>query len=275
MRRRTEKVKSSSSLLKNAASFVDRGGMMVRVKYKDRLAGIASITFLTLNITHTCEVQLPFVHKKQFPDSHMSHFPIQYSVTPIDIKLDFFPSLLYVHGLAADGDVCDVELAGVHRRALVCVEEQVVGTARDVGTTGRVELRVRRRSLEEPRALGVGSHDVGRGRVRDVVERARIAVAGEEEHVDALRRAHERGSLDERTVVGIAVQDLGVPRAGVEGLAVCAHALDHDGGRLDRLDSVVAVSTVTNVVAVDLPEEVQAPVDVGEDVRVDGASRAN
>ena len=79
MRRRTEKVKSSSSLLKNAASFVDRGGMMmVRVKYKPRLAGIASITFSHL-------VTRAKLNSVRLVQSH-TYFPFNhyiYAVTPI------------------------------------------------------------------------------------------------------------------------------------------------------------------------------------------------
>ena len=136
----------------------------------------------------------------------------------------------------------------------------------------RVQTIPTPRHQQRPRTLRIRAHDTRRRRVRRIVIRPVEAVRREEKHVYPLAAAHQTGRLDERAVGVRSVEDLH-GRAARSG-AVAFHGLQHDGRRHERRDPVVAVAAVADAVAVDLVDDVDGAVGVGEAGRVDGAALA-
>lgn len=93
-----------------------------------------------------------------------------------------------------------------------------------------------------------------------------IAVATEKEDVRATL-LHQAGSLDEGPIGGAAVQDL--DWGAVRGDAVGVEFLEHDGGGMGAV-CVTAGAAAAEGVAVDLVDDIEGAVGVGEACGVDG-----
>ena len=153
--------------------------------------------------------------------------------------------------------------------------EHELGPVRsDVRTTRAIEVAERATSDHEPRAFGERTRCTTACSIGDIVERATVAVGGEEEEVGAGGRANHRRGFDERAVIVVAVEELNGGGTGGECKTVCSHFAGHDGRGDERRDAVVAIAAVTDVVAVDLPDEVERAVIVDKRVGVDGATGA-
>lgn len=83
--------------------------------------------------------------------------------------------------------------------------------------------------------------------VRHVVVDRVEAVRAEEQHVPAIRQLRDAGSLNERTIVVVAVEDL----VGAADLVdtVAGDLLLHDGRRVNRGVSVATHTTIAKSVA--------------------------
>jgi hypothetical protein len=120
---------------------------------------------------------------------------------------------------------------------------------------------------EQRAVLCVGPGNSRGGRVGDVVQRGGVAIAGEEEVVDAIAGS-DGWAFDEGPVALVAVEDLD----GVSDFSLTVGRVDllqHDGGGDDGLDGVATAATVANAIAVYLVRDPAATVAVLELARVD------
>jgi hypothetical protein len=177
-------------------------------------------------------------------------------------------------GVIVEGRTSDIHRTAITNtaRVAVAVESHVSAVSGNIGATRAPDARRRNAKLQQrTRSLTVAAVDnVGNG-VAGVVVGVDEALAAEVQHVLAVVHASKSGSLDERTVGEVTVED--ACGGSGHGVAVAAHPDDDDPGiGLARPVGVAADATGADRVSVVLVQHPARAVVVLEAAGVDGAA---